>query len=190
MNNLILGGDFNCVLSRRDTESDSVHASKALANTIKGLQLKDGWFEKHTAIKYTYFRNNHGSRLDRFYVKDLANCIVMIDVVNVYFSDHESVIMQIKLPNIPKIGRYYWKLNVNLLEDKNIKTRFKNEWDKIRYAIQYYDSINIWWEMHAKFQIKKFFIIVGKEENERKYGLIQFLECKLNRLYDKCNKTG
>ena len=37
LNNVILGGDWNCVLSRRDTESDSVHVSKALTNTIKCL---------------------------------------------------------------------------------------------------------------------------------------------------------
>ena len=190
LNNVIIGGDWNCVLSRRDTESNSVHISKALTNTIRGLQLKDGWFEKHKNIKYTYVRQNHGSRLDRFYVKDLSNCIVFIDVINVYFSDHSSVVMQLKLPNMPKIGRYYWKLNVNLLNDDNIKIRFQEEWTKIKSEIRYYDTINIWWEMHAKFQIKKFFITVGKEESEKKFGLIQFLECKLNRLYDKCNKSG
>ena len=190
LSNTILGGDFNCVLSKRDTESDSVHISKALGNTTRCLQLKDGWFVKHKDIKYTYIRQNHGSRLDRFYVRDVSNHIVMIDVINMSYSDHSSVIMEVKLPNIPKIGRYYWKLNVSLLDDDNIKTRFNKEWTRITNAIRYYDTINIWWEMYAKIQIKNFFIDIVKEENQKKYGLIQYLEYKLNRLYDKCNKTG
>ena len=160
--NTVLGGDFNCVLSKRDSESDSVHISKALANTTRSLQLKDGWFVKHKDIKYTYVRNNHGSRLDRFYVKDLSNYIVMIDVINVSFSDHSGVVMEINLPNIPKIGKYFWKLNVSLLDDDNIKNRFRKEWIRIVDAIKYYDTINIWWTMYAKNQIKKFFIDVGK----------------------------
>ena len=190
LSNVILGGDWNCVLSRRDTESDSVHLSKALTNTTKSLQLKDGWFVKHKDVQYTYIRNNHGSRLDRFYVKDLSNYIVKIEVIHMSFSDHSSVKMKVQLSNVPKIGRYYWKLNVNLLNDENIKIRFLKEWTRMTYAIRFYDTINIWWEFYAKSQIKKFFITVGREESDKKYGLIQFLEYKLNRLYDKCNKTG
>ena len=44
--------------------------------------------------------------------------------------------------------------------------------------------------MFAKYQIKNFFIDIGKEENQKKYGLLEYLERKLNRLYDKLNKTG
>ena len=76
-------------------------------------------------IKYTYFRQNHGSRLDRFYIKDLSNYITNIDVVNVYFSDHLSVIRELKLLNMPKIGRYYWKLNVNYHITKKAKVDLK-----------------------------------------------------------------
>ena len=190
LNNVIVGGDWNCVLSKRDTESDSVHISKALINTTKGLQLRDAWWVKHKEIKYTYVKQNHGSRLDRFYVKNLANQISKIDVINMYFSDHSGVVMELEIPNIPKIGNYYWKLNVNLLDNENIKNKFRTEWNKIKNQMHFYDNINIWWEKYAKIQIKKFFVEVGREENQKKYGLIQYLEHKLNRVYDKCNKTG
>ena len=38
--------------------------------------------------------------------------------------------------------------------------------------------------------IKSFFIREGKQINERKYGLIQYLEYSLNRLYNNLNISG
>ena len=188
--NTILGGDWNCVLSLRDTESKSAQVSKALTNTIRSIQFKDAWFLKNKNIEYTYIRNNFGSRLDRIYVKEIGNYITDIKVIHLSFSDHSGVIMNLDLPNIPKIGKYYWKLNVSLLDRKDIKDKFKIEWDKMKTVINNYDSINIWWDMYAKKQIRDFFTNVGKEESQMRYGLLQFLECKLNKLYDNLNKTG
>ena len=98
--------------------------------------------------------------------------------------------MTINLPDEIKRGKYYWKLNISLLEDKIIKDRFKIEWDRIKNFISFYDNIINWWEMYAKYQIKNFFIDIGKEENQKKYGMLEYLEHKLNRLYDRLNKTG
>lgn len=190
LNNTILGGDWNCVLSQRDTESSSTHISKALTYMIRSIQFKDAWFIKNRNIEYTYFRNNHGSRLDRFYVKDIGNYVRNINVIHVSFSDHSSVMMKLELPNIPKIGKYYWKLNVELLDRKDIKEKFNIEWGKMKNVINNYDSINTWWDMHAKKQIRFFFIKIGKDEAQMKYGLLHLLEYKLNRLYDNLNKTG
>ena len=44
--------------------------------------------------------------------------------------------------------------------------------------------------MHAKYQIKNFFVNIGKEENIKKYGRLEYLEFKLNRLYEILNRTG
>ena len=53
-----------------------------------------------------------------------------------------------------------------------------------------YDTINHWWVMYAKIQIKNFFINISKEQSQMKYGLLELLEIKLNRLYEKVNRTG
>ena len=190
LNNTVLGGDFNCILSKRDSTSNSVQVSKVLINIIKSLQLKDAWYLKNNDVQYTFFRQNYGSRLDRFYIKNLENYINEIKLIHVNFSDHSSILMTLDIPNVPKTGTYYWKLNVSLLDNVNIKNNFKNEWERIKAAIGFYSSINIWWEKYAKRQIKLFFKKVGKVENAKTYGLLQFLEHKLNRIYDKCNRTG
>ena len=54
----IIGGDFNCVISDRDSSSDNVNISKALLSTVRTLQFKDMWHVKNSNIKYTYVRNN------------------------------------------------------------------------------------------------------------------------------------
>ena len=164
--------------------------SKTLKNLITQIQFKDAWISKKNTIEYTYARNNYGSRLDRIYVKEIVNYITDINVKNVSFSDHSSVIMNLEIPNIPKIGRYYWKLNVELLERDDIKEKFKNEWQKMKCVINKYDSINTWWDMYAKKQIRTFFIEIGKQEYQMKQGLLYYLEFKLNRIYEKLNKTG
>ena len=64
------------------------------------------------------------------------------------------------------------------------------KWDGIKNNINRYDTINDWWEVYAKTQIKKFFINKGREENAKKYGLLEYLEYKLNRLYEIQNRTG
>ena len=189
-NNTILAGDWNCITSDRDSVSRTMQISKTLKNLITQIQFKDAWTSKKKTIEYTYVRNNYGSRLDRIYVKEIVNYITDINVKNVSFSDHSSVIMNLEIPNIPKIGRYYWKLNVELLERDDIKEKFKNEWQKMKCVINKYDSINTWWDMYAKKQIRTFFTEIGKQEYQMKQGLLYYLEFKLNRIYEKLNKTG
>ncbi|CAL4118372.1 unnamed protein product, partial [Meganyctiphanes norvegica] len=182
--------DWNCIISDRDCETKKVHVSKALLNLIRQLRCKDAWFVKNNTIEYTYVRNNYGSRIDRIYVKNLANYINDIKTVHVNFSDHSGILMTLQLPTEIKIGKYYWKMNVSLLDNKIIKDKFRIEWVRITNAIVNYDTINDWWEMHAKYQIKYFFIDIGKEENQKKYGMLEYLELKLNRLYNNLNNTG
>ena len=98
--------------------------------------------------------------------------------------------MSIRLPDVPKVGKYYWKMNISMLEDVYIKEEFRVKWGSIKSVISFYDTINDWWELHAKPQIKIFFIDKGREESRKKYGVLQYLEFKLNRIYDKLNKTG
>ena len=186
----ILGGDFNCVLSERDTEANKANISKALLNLIRNLHLKDMWFAKNKLPVYTYIRNNFGSRIDRLYANDLFNNVKSINTINVNFSDHSCVTCEIENDNLPKTGKYYWKLNTALLELEDINDLFKVEWDRIKSSKGNYDNINLWWDKYAKREIKTFFIKIGKREIQNKYGLLKYLEFCLNKLYNDLNLTG
>ena len=77
-----------------------------------------------------------------------------------------------------------------MLDRDDIKDEFRTEWNRIKNSISFYETINDWWVIQAKPQIKKFFKDKGREESAKKYGTLEFLEFKLNRIYDKLNKTG
>ena len=174
----------------RDTTSDNVTISKSLLNAIRTLNLKDIWFLKNRHIEYTYVRNNYGSRIDRVYVKDLGNYVSKVKLNLVSFSDHSCLITEFNLPSIPNAGKYYWKMNVSLLDDNEIKEKFKKEWDRICFNKNRFQNLNEWWDLYAKKEIKSFFVKEGKQIIERKYGMIKYLEYCLNRLYNKINITG
>ena len=91
------------------------------------------------------------------------------------------------MPNVPKVGKFYWKMNTSLLDIPEIKSSFIDEWEKWKSKIKYYRNINEWWELCAKKKIKSFFINKGKIESQKKYGMLKYLEYSLNRLYNDNN---
>ena len=189
LDNTIVGGDFNCITSPRDSSSQNTHVSKVLVDMFRDLKMNDVWFieNRNRPIEYTYVRDNYGSRIDRMYVKSLNNFVSNVKVCHVNFSDHSGVQMSLDLPNVPKVGKYYWKLNVSLLDIPEIKDSFAHEWKRLTLLINRYNNINEWWEGCAKKRIKSFFINKGKIENQKKYGMLKYLEYSLNRLYNDCN---
>ena len=74
-------------------------------------------------------------------------------------------------------------MNTSLLEDENTIENFKEYWVYIKSLIYSYENELVWWENCAKIHIKRFFIREGKRKSREKYGLIEYLECKMKRLY-------
>ena len=180
LSNTIWGGDFNCIIRETDVSNKNSHLkSKALDNTIKQLKLKDAWFTKHSVPVYTYFRENYGSRLDRFYVGEIQDSIQNIVVNNISFSDHAAVILSLSLDEIGKKGNFYWKLNTSLLDSEEVINNFKEFWQQLKRKIYSFTNICDWWEHCAKPHIKKFFIKHGKEVNQLRLGRIKYFEIRL-----------
>ena len=119
---------------------------KALDNTIKQLKLKYAWFTKHSVPVYTYFRENYGSRLDRFYVGEIQDSIQNIVVNNISFSDHAAVILSLSLDEIGRKGNFYWKLNTSLLDSEEVINNFKEFWQQLKRKIYSFTNICDWWE--------------------------------------------
>ena len=157
---------------------------------MRSLNFKDLWHVKNRIVKYTYIRENYGSRIDRLYAKDLSNFVKCIDVHNVSFSDHLCVKIVIESLDIPKAGPYYWKLNTSLLDLPGIEEIFKEEWKLLTSCINRYPNINNWWDKFAKTKIKSFFVKIGREQMQNKYGLLNYLEFSLNKKYNELNLSG
>uniref|UniRef100_A0A182R3Y0 Reverse transcriptase domain-containing protein n=1 Tax=Anopheles funestus TaxID=62324 RepID=A0A182R3Y0_ANOFN len=68
--NLIMAGDFNCVVHDKDSTGNN-NNSEALKGTIQALKLKDTWeLLKGNMVEYSYITSNSASRLDRIYVSE------------------------------------------------------------------------------------------------------------------------
>ena len=180
----IIGGDFNCIINKKDATTNNCHLSKALTTLVRELRLKDAWFIKNKKVEFTYVKKNYKSRIDRIYVKDLSNAITCIKTIHTNLSDHSCVSSTFDIQGIPKKGKGYWKLNTRLLEDPEIKIKFTNLWCSLKLEIPNYPDINKWWEKLVKEKIKVFFMNEGKIANQKRYGLIKYLECSLHYLYN------
>ena len=73
----VMGGDWNCIISKNDSTSNNSHISKALTTLVRELRLKDAWFTKHRKVEYTYVKRNYKSRIDRIYVNELSKSILL-----------------------------------------------------------------------------------------------------------------
>ena len=81
----------------------------------------------HDKVKYTYFRENYGSHIDRIYAGELKDKIISINVQPVSISDHSCVITDMNLDCNISLGKFYWKRNTKLLELENIEEEFSKK---------------------------------------------------------------
>ena len=119
--NIILAGDWNCILSRNDSSKpDNTPISKTLKGIINNLRFKDVISAKKSKLEFTYYQHDYAARLDRIYVSKLFNNIVSTATKSAYLSDHLNVSAEINISVKVKIGRPQWKLNVSLLKENLI----------------------------------------------------------------------
>ena len=93
----IIGGDFNCVLSRVDTEGGHFGNKKSneLQEIVREFNLMDSFrYLYPNALEYTWSRRGvHASRLDRFYLpQNLVEGLKQVSH-HPYLSDHKYVKM-------------------------------------------------------------------------------------------------
>ena len=96
--NIILGGDFNCVLNDDLDRSHAVTYRDQSCNSLKHLltelNLEDAW-RLHNPDEQVFTHHSHlgsASRTDRIYTaRTLRNCILNTDIAPNTHSDHDIV---------------------------------------------------------------------------------------------------
>lgn len=182
--NLILAGDFNCVL--RQCDATGSNFSPALQATVRQLQLKDVWEQlKPQCAGHTYITANSSSRLDRVYVSNnLREHLRSADIHVCSFTDHKAVTIRICLPHLGREpGRGFWCLRPHLLTEENIE-EFRYRWQYITRQRRLYASWMAWWTGVGKPKIKSFFKWKSKivfDEYNREH---QRLYSQLRQAYD------
>lgn len=122
---LLLGGDFNCVMSQlMDRQPPSKaplpRMSKMLKYQITEAGLVDIWRSKFSRGRdFTFYSNRHASysRIDYFFTPraDLHR-ITDIEILPITISDHAPVLLKWDIGHRPTTKQ--WRLNTSLLNDK------------------------------------------------------------------------
>ena len=181
LDNTLLVGDFNCIISPKDSTSNASYLnSDNLKNICNNLNLYDAHnIYNKGLVQYTYIKRGYGSRIDRIYVNKLKNNILQFDTIPVEFSDHHAVLVKVDIANVYEIQRQsYWKLNASLLDDLNVYELFQNSWNVIKDAKNGFNNVLEWWDF-AKTEVATLFQKVGKQLKAQKFGLLSCLEEKM-----------
>lgn len=181
---LIVGGDFNAVIQKKDANHTSNH-SQSLKFLVESLNLTDAWEHIHkTVVDYTFVRNGSGARLDRFYVTEgIRNNVVNIKSNVCCFSDHKAVILKVKLPNLGKPHRNrFWRMNDSVLTE-DVLTEFRAKWVWWVRQRRYYDSWFTWWNELAKKKIASFVRWKTSIVRKREHDTMEFYYAALNLLH-------
>ena len=138
IDNTLLMGDFNCIISPKDSTSNASYLnSENLKNICNNLNFYDAHnIYNKGLVQYTYIKRGYGSRLDRIYVNKLKNKILQFDTIPVEFSDHHAVFVKVGIASVNEIQRQcYWKLNTSLLDELDVEKLFKNAWIVIKKTL-------------------------------------------------------
>jgi len=128
-NNIIMGGDFNvCLNNNIDKDGGKVEKAstynKNLHDFIEDYRLVDIWRQRNKNKKLFTWRSKTKSgvvqsRLDMFLVSEnLQYIIPNVCIKTGLKSDHSLINFSIKLLNTIKRGLGSWKMNLELLKDK------------------------------------------------------------------------
>jgi len=124
---LILAGDFNCVLSNNDCTGNR-SCSRALDRLVHGLHLTDAWDVNIHPQAYTHYTPAGAARLDRFYInKYLLNNKQGVETIAAAITDHLAVLLRIKL-STPVIhrGRNSWRMNTSFLNEMSFRAKIRD----------------------------------------------------------------
>jgi exonuclease III len=142
--NLLLGGDFNCVLDATDATGTCTY-SRTLAVLVQGCALRDVWTQSTARRTYTHYSMAGAKRIDRCYVTpSLYQKIVAAETVVAPFTDHHVVILN---PGVDVShswqGKGFWKLHADLIHDPVCTKTLCHEWKRWKHQQRYFPDTTL-----------------------------------------------
>lgn len=189
---LVVGGDINCVLSRKDRrgvgEDFKVDKTSVLLQGIcKDFKLQDCFKTMHPEEEgFTWFSGDgaKASRIDYIFTRDCPPTDARLTPV--FFSDHVMLSCTLTLASGVTVGSGLWKLNCSLLEDKEFFGQYREQYKEWQTLQDMYESRAHWWEM-VKGRTRTFFRQAGKRRKDRDNRRMLGLQKRLQR-YFKLNR--
>lgn len=191
---LIVGGDFNCVLSKKDRKraGDDFKVDKTsvlLQGICTDFKLKDCFKTMHPREEgFTWFSGDgtRASRIDYVFTRDCPTTYARLTPV--FFSDHLMLSCTLSLPSGVTSRSGLWKLNCSLLEDKTVVSQYREQYREWQTLQDLYDTRAHWWEM-VKGKTQTFFKQAGRKKKLHENRRMMGLQKRLQR-YFKLNQKG
>jgi len=200
--NLVVGGDFNCVLNTvLDVDSKNREPSAGAGRDLLVKAMQDtGTHDAYRTLHPTtrmYTRTGWGrqspARLDRHLVSD--SILPMVGAVKKRvsgLSDHDPVLMTIDSGNGLAHGPGYWKMNVTLMDEEGC-SGFKLLWHRWKQCKNTHTGGVDGWCAEGLAKAAEFFQQLGKSraaaERRREKEARQRVEL-LDRLLSKQDNTS
>ena len=185
-NNLILGGDFNCIQSVIDRENGILDkSSDALMELKNTLSLKDAWRQTNPdTVQYTYIdpsARGRNSRIDAILLSaSIMPWILSSEIIQAPAPDHKAVTVVLKSTENTR-GKGFWKLNNSLLYDKEYEEGIRDLIQEINNEYGDIECKTILWD-YLKIRVKSFSIAYSVRLASKKKLVLQELEEKLNEI--------
>ncbi|CAM2096298.1 unnamed protein product [Caretta caretta] len=152
---LVLGGDFNTTLEKRDCSGteQSPSTTDILWEIVEHHSLVDIWRDHHpddtsmfTCVQVEAHRLSH-SRLDRIYLSHFHLSRAHPSSIRLApFSDHHLATVTASLC-AERPGPAYWHFNNSLLEDEGFVTSFREFWLAWQGQRCAFPSARRWWDL-------------------------------------------
>ena len=179
---VVLGGDFNCVLSQNDCTGKPVY-SGALQTVVRGYNLNDVWEAGPMRGVYTHYTRQGATRIDRIYLSgELLTKKQGVEIVAAVMSDHMAVVLRIRWerPSIDR-GKGGWRMNPAILKEETNRRLLGETWRRWRAQRKWYGSDLEWWTKSVKPKFRKWCQQISGAQRRDDLRMENFLyEC----LYD------
>jgi len=121
---LIVAGDFNCVLNNKNCTGQRT-SSQALQRLTNGLKLKDPWDPNINPYGFTHYTATGATRIDRMYLsEDLIRHKQGTETIAAAFTDHLAVLLRIQLATPKNLrGKGRWIMNTSFMEDPSFRRK-------------------------------------------------------------------
>lgn len=185
---LVVGGDFNCILSRNDRRriGDDFKVDKTsvlLQSICSDFRLVDCFKTMHPREEgFTWFSSDgtRASRIDYILSRDCPPTDARLEPV--FFSDHAILSCTLSLSSGVTAGSGLWKLNCSLLEDRELVRLYREQYREWQTLQDFYDTRAQWWEM-VKGKTKTFYRQAGKRKKKRDNRRMLGLQKRLQRYF-------
>lgn len=191
---LVVGGDFNCILNRKDRKRTGEDfrvdkTSVLLQHICRDFKLLDCFKMMHPREEGFTWLSSDGTRASRIdYILSRDCPPTDATLTPVFFSDHAMLSCTLSLSSGVTSGSGLWKLNCSLLEDRELDRQYREQYQQWQTLQDLYDTRAHWWEM-VKGRTQTFFRQAGKRKKDRDNRRMLGLQKRLQR-YFKLNQQG